>query len=130
MQDAPDTPDERLQRRRIRRWKRRARILGPFLGVPILLLTLSLSVDLIEYRPHPESNRLADQPLQMPLQQNTQPSVSVRPSLLATSDASALIPTPADDTLAIGGDSIDLDVTLPSASWQRSPTPPYVVNRR
>jgi len=128
MQDAPDTPDERLQRRRIRRWKRRARILGPFLGVPILLLTLSLSVDLIEYRPHPESNRLADQPLQMPLQQNTQPSV--RPSLLATSDASALIPTPADDTLAIGGDSIDLDVTLPSASWQRSPTPPYVVNRR
>ncbi len=130
MQDAPDTPDERLQRRRIRRWKRRARILGPFLGVPILLLTLSLSVDLIEYRPHPESNRLADQPLQMPLQQNTQPSVSVRPSLLAISDASALIPTPADDTLAIGGDSIDLDVTLPSASWQRSPTPPYVVNRR
>ncbi len=128
MQDAPDTPDERLQRRRIRRWKRRARILGPFLGVPILLLTLSLSVDLIEYRPHPESNRLADQPLQMPLQQNTQPSV--RPSLLATSDAGALIPTPADDTLAIGGDSIDLDVTLPSASWQRSPTPPYVVNRR
>lgn len=128
MQDAPDTPDERLQRRRIRRWKRRARILGPFLGVPILLLTLSLSVDLIEYRPHPESNRLADQPLQMPLQQNTQPSV--RPRLLATSDASALIPTPADDTLAIGGDSIDLDVTLPSASWQRSPTPPYVVNRR
>lgn len=128
MQDAPDTPDERLQRRRIRRWKRRARILGPFLGVPILLLTLSLSVDLIEYRPHPESNRLADQPLQMPLQQNTQPSI--RPSLLATSDASALIPTPADDTLAIGGDSIDLDVTLPSASWQRSPTPPYVVNRR
>lgn len=128
MQDAPDTPDERLQRRRIRRWKRRARILGPFLGVPILLLTLSLSVDLIEYRPHPESNRLADQPLQMPLQQNTQPSV--RPRLLAISDASALIPTPADDTLAIGGDSIDLDVTLPSASWQRSPTPPYVVNRR
>lgn len=127
MQDAPDTPDERLQRRRIRRWKRRARILGPFLGVPILLLTLSLSLDLIEYRPHPESNRLADQPLQMPLQQNTQPSV--RPRLLATSDASALIPTPADDTLAIGGDSIDLDVTLPSASWQRSPMPPYVVNR-
>ncbi len=128
MQDAPDTPDERLQRRRIRRWKRRARILGPFLGVPILLLTLSLSLDLIEYRPHPESNRLADQPLQMPLQQNTQPSV--RPRLLATSDASALIPTPADDTLAIGGDSIDLDVTLPSASWQRPPTPAYVVNRR
>lgn len=128
MQDAPDTPDERLQRRRIRRWKRRARILGPFLGVPILLLTLSLSVDLIEYRPHPESNRLADQPLQMPLQQNTQPSV--RPRLLATSDASALIPTPANDTLAIGGDSIDLDVTLPSASWQRSPTPSYVVSRR
>lgn len=127
MQDAPDTPDERLQRRRIRRWKRRARILGPFLGVPILLLTLSLSVDLIEYRPHPESNRLADQPIQMPLQQNTQSSL--RPRLLATSDASALIPTPADDTLAIGSDSIDLDVTLPSASWQKPPTPPYVVNR-
>ena len=52
-----ETPDERRQRRRVRRWKRRARILGPFLGVPLLLLTLTLSVDLIEYQPRAERDR-------------------------------------------------------------------------
>lgn len=45
------SPEERLQRRRTRRWKRRARAIGPFVGVTILLAALSLSVDLVEYQP-------------------------------------------------------------------------------
>ena len=61
MNDVPESPEERLSRRRSRRWKRRARIAGPFLGIPILLVTLTLSVDLIEYDPQPE--RPNDRPI-------------------------------------------------------------------
>ena len=61
--DRPESSEERMQRRRARRWKRRARMAGPFLGIPLLLGTLSLSVDLIEYDPQPEGERLADRPI-------------------------------------------------------------------
>jgi len=50
-QDGTDSPDDRLARRRARRWKRRARIAGPLLAVPAILALLALSVDLIEYHP-------------------------------------------------------------------------------
>ncbi len=63
MNDVPESPEERLSRRRSRRWKRRARIAGPFLGIPILLVTLTLSVDLIEYDPQPEQESLRDRPI-------------------------------------------------------------------
>ena len=36
---------------------------GPFLGIPLLLGTLALSVDLIEYDPQPEVERLSDRPI-------------------------------------------------------------------
>lgn len=61
--DTPDSPDERMQKRRARRWKRRGRIVGPFVGVLLLLATLTLSVDLIEYQPQPPAERLSDRPL-------------------------------------------------------------------
>ena len=51
MLDSTDSLDERLARRRARRWRRRARIAGPLLAVPAVLGLLVLSVDLIEYRP-------------------------------------------------------------------------------
>ncbi len=57
------SPEERLQRRRTRRWKRRARAIGPFVGVTILLAALSLSVDLVEYQPTPKVDRRADRPI-------------------------------------------------------------------
>jgi hypothetical protein len=99
MQEAPDTPDERLQRRRVRRWKRRARILGPFLGVPVLLLALSLSVDLIEYQPQDEPDRLSDRPIRM-----TQPAAArpiMRPSLSSPTQAGS--PTPATPRMSTLG---------------------------
>ena len=127
MQDAPDTPDERFQRRRIRRWKRRGRILGPFLGVPLLLLTLWLSVDLVEYQPQEEPERLADRPIRMTRPRTTQSSM--RPGLSATTQANSRIPVAPEDAEGTNGDSIDLDVILPSAPELRPPTPPYVVKR-
>ena len=63
MLDVHESPDQRMQRRRARRWKRRARIAGPFLGVPLLLGTLVLSIDLIEYQPQKPKPRLADRPM-------------------------------------------------------------------
>jgi hypothetical protein len=130
MQDAPDTPDERLQRRQVRRWKRRARILGPFLGVPVLLLTLSLSVDLIEYQPQDEPDRLSDRPIRM-----TQPATVrpiMQPSLSSPTQAGSPAPATAEDVdAAQESDSewADLDVTLPATSLMRTPTPPYAMGR-
>jgi hypothetical protein len=62
-QDVHESPDQRMQRRRARRWKRRARIVGPLLSIPLLLATLALSVDLIEYQPQPPKPRLVDRPI-------------------------------------------------------------------
>jgi len=135
MQDTPDTPDERLQRRRARRWKRRARILGPFLAVPLLLAALSLSVDLIEYQPHEESDRLSDRPIQMTRQPAPKPAM--RPSLSPTIPTdSPTTGSPAKDTSPeigdaeeIQGDGADLDVMLPESSLLRPPTPLYALGR-
>lgn len=62
MTEKHESPKERLQRRRLRRWKRRARIAGPFLGLPLLVGTLALSVDLITYSPAPTLEHLVGQP--------------------------------------------------------------------
>jgi hypothetical protein len=61
--DVSESPDERMSKRRARRWKRRARIVGPFLGVSMVLVTLALSVDLIEYQPQEQPDRLSDRPM-------------------------------------------------------------------
>lgn len=59
------TPKERLARRRARRWKRRARIAGPFVGISILFATLSLSVGLIEYEAMTDMERLSGQSIHL-----------------------------------------------------------------
>ena len=128
MQNRPDTPDERLQRRRVRRWKRRARILGPFLGVPLLLLTLSLSVDLIEYQPHEEPDRLVDRPIRF--SQRTQqplirPSIRAELSTAISTDSPNSIET--DEAAESDNDPVDVDLTLPSPPTARPPTPPHAL---
>lgn len=55
MPDSTDQQDDRQRHRRARRWRRRARIAGPFLVVPAMLAVLLLLVDLIEYRPAAKS---------------------------------------------------------------------------
>ena len=52
--------EHRLQFRRWRRWKRRARILAPFAALPLLLVTLMLSVDMVEYRPEEPDQKPTD----------------------------------------------------------------------
>ena len=131
MQNKPDTPDERLQRRRVRRWKRRARILGPFLGVPLLLLTLSLSLDLIEYQAHEKPDRLVDRPIRMP--QRTQQPV-IRPSMSPALSTALATDSPnsveTDEAAITDNDSVDIDLTLPSPPSVRLPTPPQALRQR
>ncbi len=43
--------EERIQRRRLRRWKRRGRILAPFAAIIVLLGLLLLSVNIIQQTP-------------------------------------------------------------------------------
>ena len=105
-QDVPESPEERMLRRRARRWKRRARIVGPFLGVSALVATLALSVDLIEYQPQPEQNRSSHRPLPEPLAQRQQNMDSSLAKSVATT--SVVTANPA----MIGGENPGLDVTL------------------
>jgi hypothetical protein len=127
MQETPDTPDERLQRRRVRRWKRRARILGPFLGVPLLLLTLSLSVDLVEYQPHEERDRLADRPIRMTRKVIARPIP--RPTVSTPTSIDSPIPIGGNESGEGTNDSLDLELNAPSGDSMRPPTPPYALKR-
>jgi hypothetical protein len=71
MQRIHQSPGQRSQHRRSRRWQRRARIAGPFLGIPLLFATLALSVDLIESQPAPAKPRL-NRPFPAALTENRQ----------------------------------------------------------
>lgn len=68
MQDARESNEDRLARRRARRFRRRARIFAPFLAVPGMLGVLLLSVNLIEHRP--DASRTAS-PSSRPAAQRT-----------------------------------------------------------
>ncbi len=131
MLDLPETPDERFQRRRMRRWKRRGRILGPFLGVPILLAALSLSVDWIEYTPQRGPDRLVDRPIRLLPSQQTLPTPTTNESdIAATTRPDLTIPIAADRVLEPNRDALDLDLMLPSSPLPRPTTSSYVMDQR
>lgn len=134
--DRHESPEERMQRRRARRWRRRARMAGPFVGLSALLGTLALSVDLIEYQPQVQKNRLSDRPLPAAVA-NPQPE---RPRLpgasmgtstgasMATSVSSASVVTARpydgdarlDVTLgvdAVGGQDLDRELAPPPSPY-------------
>ena len=127
MRDVPDTPDERHQLRRVRRWKRRARILGPFLAVPLLLGVLALSVDLIEYQPADPHERVRDRGVRLPTREEPRPSV--HPSLVSATTAGLLAPELPDTVLEIPSDPTRVDFTLPGVP-ALPPTPPYAMEQR
>ncbi len=111
--DTPETPEERRQRRRARRWKRRGRTVAPFIGVSLLVATLALSVDLIEYQPQKKVDRLSDRPLPTALvEKQKSRSLSVAPSI---SNASVVNARPLDSEISASG----LDVTLVPGEGER-----------
>lgn len=131
MLDLPETPEEHFQRRRMRRWKRRGRIMGPFLGVPILLATLSLSVDLIEYTAQPAPDQLVDRPIQtLPRQQILLTPTTNESDVTATARPYFSISISADRVLEPNHDGLDLDLMLPSLPLHRPTTSSYVMDQR
>lgn len=137
----PESPEERLQRRRLRRWKRRFRMAGPFVGVALVMGTLSLSVDLIEYAPQKdqEKERLSDRPMpaavlerQRARSEPTGPSVS-GPSLIETAPmVGDALPVPTTDAalldlgLAPGAGSPNVAPRV-RRSEPLPPLPPYAL---
>lgn len=120
--------NDRLQRRRVRRMKRRARILAPFLGVPLLLATLALSVDLVEYQPTEEPDRLSDRPIQMqPIKEA--PKRSDRPSFVSSIPATSQSSVSDQNRHATGDPLNRLELGLNAADAPKSPTPPAVLRR-
>ncbi|MEM9175178.1 MAG: hypothetical protein AAGC67_08075 [Myxococcota bacterium] len=122
--DTPESPEQRLQRRRARRWKRRARIAGPFLGLPLLLGTLALSVDLITYSPAPPREKLTDRPLP----QVAKPAAAVRVPMPSTVMSGAA-PVVAPEVPARRLD-LDLGLDLEDDAPDVAPKPPYALRTR
>lgn len=132
-QDVPESPEERMLRRRERRWKRRARIIGPFLGVPVLLATLALSVDLIEYQPQAARSRPSDQsPPNPPTEKRPGMDVS-----LAESVSTASVVTAAPRNIGVGNPGLDVILMPAETGTDRQPlqnpappVPPYALHGR
>ncbi len=125
-----DRLEERIAKRRERRWKRRGRIAAPFLALPILLGTLLLSVDLIEYRP------VEPEPDERP-RAKTKAEATTRPEAPAPRLAPAVLSTPVltpapggTPSAGMGEPGVDpLDVGLPGTQALRPPRPPYATRR-
>jgi hypothetical protein len=105
MLDTTDPQDDRQSQRRARRWRRRARIAGPFLVVPAMLGGLLLLVDLIEYRPAAKS----------------------RPSTVPTLAATGAKPSPSRDAMIHEPDaalSVSVfEASVPTARGTFEPAP-------
>ena len=126
--DRPGSPEERKQRRRSRRRKRSARLAGPFLGIPLLLGTLMLSVDLIEYDLQPEDERLVDRP-------TPEGGVEKAHKLKAASSPSVPMASIVSAPQKVAGEGLGLGVALRAKNdgdLQRNfapPTQPYALDR-
>lgn len=131
MEYRSETPTENLQRRRARRWKRRARIVGPLVGVPLLLATLVLSVDAVEHRPQKAQDRLVDRPITLPPEQSNVQSQRARmepttnPSRLDPSHVSLTAAVSPNDFLASKDNAIAFEAAPAAVPLPKPPPPPY-----
>ena len=123
-----DKLEERIKNRRARRWKRRGRIAAPFLALPLLLATLLLSVDFIEYKPMEPPKKLVDRPL--PKKATIRPEIGLSAkAALATSALSK------DDELTRPlhegtiQRAIDSTPPLPKLETLHPPLPPSSLSR-
>jgi hypothetical protein len=122
MQSVADSSEEKLHRRRVRQWKRRARIAGPFIGITLLIAALSLSVGLIEYQPRENPDRLSDRPIRLNARTITERTDSLVGNSIASSVSVVSERNPEIDSSLRG-----LDLTLPSTPVARVPTPPEAI---
>ena len=99
---------------------------GPFLGIPLLLGTLTLSVDLIYYDPQPGQNRLSDRPIPVAVtdsESTRQTPSHLKAAVSKTSVVSATSTGPeVDDLLDV---TLAGDAALPNSRAFAPPRPPY-----
>ena len=79
--------EDRIANKRRRRWRRRARIVTPFLMIPLLVGTVVLSVGIIEYAPKEPKAKLTEKPISKRNLEYRKRLASRRPGL---SDAAVL----------------------------------------
>jgi len=118
-----ESPDERRARRRSRRWKRRARIIGPFLGIPVLLGALALSVDLIEYQPAEKPDRLTDRPIPASVLEKQKQAEKARPNSVSSTSVMTAKPLVSSPTPGLDEDALGLEIVRPEQPM-RPPKPP------
>jgi hypothetical protein len=126
MRESPDPTGERARRRQIRRVKRYARLVGPFLAIPLLLAALSLSVDLIEYQPVPTNHdHLIDRPIRrLSTPDADRPAVPM-PARVSAEDPESLISTMPQAAREADAAATDNDLELPPTP--KRPTPPFAL---
>jgi hypothetical protein len=108
--DRSESPEERAQRRRARRWMRRARMAAPFLGVSAVLATLALSIDLIEYQPEPPTERRTNRPIPGPVHDRGTRLPAPTPSTLSAASVLGSEPASGRDLLGNNGSGLDVDL--------------------
>ena len=127
MRENLEFTDDRARRRRIRRLKRYARLVGPFLAIPLLVAALSLSVDLIEYQSQPsDQDHLLDRPIRHLPRPNAARSAALTPVRVSAQDAEALISTLPQAALDADASDHEFELTPPP---HPSP-PPYALHDR
>ncbi|MBW1883049.1 MAG: hypothetical protein JRJ58_05940 [Deltaproteobacteria bacterium] len=121
--------DERLQNRRRRRWNRRARILGPFLALPVLVATLLLSVDIVEYRPEESNEKPTAHSIDRELLEAR--SSHLTRAAISTAAFAPENPIAGFESGEVDPFEVDLELGLPQLELQtlRTPTAPYAPRR-
>ncbi|MAG33366.1 MAG: hypothetical protein CL908_21020 [Deltaproteobacteria bacterium] len=127
--ERPESPDERQARRRTRRWKRRAHIVGPLLGIPLLLGTLLLSVDLIEYQPTKKPDRLIDRPIPAAVLEQNGNRTTNQLSRVSTSSVMSSTTLVTSATPGLDEEAALARELARAAQPIRHPTPPSVLKR-
>ena len=127
--DISETLEERQRKRLIRHWKRRARILGPFLGIPLVFGALALSMDFVSHlpeaqvakaqaravktRPLAKANRLTERLVRTPHQK----SASLR--------RGSMIQPNTDSRDVFDSNSISLEISDANTDSARIPAQPF-----
>ena len=102
--------EERIKRRQLRRWKRRGRIVAPFAALPVLLATLVLSIDIIEYSPKERREKTVERTTHRQVK-----SIQPSPAARAAISMPAIAPENVLDAEPMKLPSLELDREDPNA---------------
>ncbi len=131
--EAPETPEEGQPKRFARHWKRRARIFGPFLGIPPVFGALALSMDLVSGLPQAQAAKAQAHTVKTrPLAKVNRPIERIvrTPSSGQTSTRSGSVIQPNVASIDVfAPNSISLEMTDAKVDAARIQVPPFREHR-